>query len=81
MEMIEQKQNENTKLRNFIEENNFMGHCNDHSEERRFFELPESEKLKYCEDHRVLGNYLFSEGMLPKAAEQYQLVCLFLVFV
>jgi isopenicillin N synthase-like dioxygenase len=42
--------------------------------ERKFFELPELEKLQYCERHRMLGNYLYSEGMLPKAAEQYQMV-------
>lgn len=69
-----QKENEASRLNNFIEENNFMGHCNDHTEERKFFELPENEKLLYCERHRLLGNYLYSEGMLPKAAEQYQLV-------
>jgi hypothetical protein len=30
--------------------------------------------MKLCERHRILGNYLFQEGLYPKAAEQYQLV-------
>lgn len=50
-----------------------MGHYHDHSEERKLFSLPEKEKLKHCERYRSLGNYLFSEGIYPKAAEQYQL--------
>ena len=50
-----------------------MGHYHDHTEERKFFEKPEDEKMRYCEKHRRCGNYLYSEGMLPKAAEQYQL--------
>lgn len=50
-----------------------MGHYHDHSEERAFFEKPEDEKMRYCEKHRVYGNALYEEGMLPKAAEQYQL--------
>jgi hypothetical protein len=31
-ELKQQKINETTRLNNFIEENNFMGHCNDHTE-------------------------------------------------
>lgn len=50
-----------------------MGHYHDHSEERKFFEKPEDEKMRYCEKHRVYGNVLYDEGMLPKAVEQYQL--------
>lgn len=40
------------------------------------FELPEQDKMRRCESHRLLGNLLFSEGrhMAPKAAEQYKLV-------
>ena len=38
------------------------------------FNLPEEEKIKFCERHRILGNHLFEEGLLPKAAEQYQTV-------
>jgi hypothetical protein len=43
-------------------------------QERKMFNMPEEEKIKFCERHRVLGNYLFEEGLLPKAAEQYQTV-------
>ena len=50
-----------------------MGHYHDHREERVFFEKPEQEKMKYCERHRMYGNALYEEGMLQKAAEQYQL--------
>jgi tetratricopeptide (TPR) repeat protein len=50
-----------------------MGHYHDHSEERKIFNLPENEKLLFCEKFRILGNYLYSEGIYPKAAEQYQL--------
>lgn len=42
--------------------------------ERKIFELPEWEKMILCERHRAVGNYLFQEGLYPKAAEQYQLV-------
>ncbi len=51
----------------------FMGHYHDHHEERVFFEKPEVEKMAYCERHRVYGNALYQEGMIPKAAEQYKL--------
>jgi hypothetical protein len=37
------------------------------------FNLPENEKILFCEKFRALGNYLYSEGIYPKAAEQYQL--------
>jgi hypothetical protein len=45
-------------------------------QERAMFELPEEDKMRRCESHRLLGNFLFSEGkhMAPKAAEQYKLV-------
>ena len=48
-------------------------HAHDHSEERKLFEMDESKKKSYCERHRAKGNYLFYEGLYPKAAEQYQL--------
>lgn len=41
--------------------------------ERKIFELPEKEKFIYCERHRKMGNYLVTEGLLPKAAEQFQI--------
>lgn len=52
---------------------NAMGHNHDHSEERKFFSLPEVEKIRYCERYRVIGNALFSEGYFDKAAEQYRI--------
>jgi tetratricopeptide (TPR) repeat protein len=51
----------------------FRDHRHEHSEERRIFELPEHEKIETCERHRMLGNFLFREGLFGKAAEQYQL--------
>ncbi|CAE7754890.1 FKBP4 [Symbiodinium microadriaticum] len=36
------------------------------------FHLPETDKIRFCERHRILGNLLYEEGLLPKAAEQYQ---------
>eukprot|EP01041_Mallomonas_annulata_P002185 gene2185-4250_t len=51
----------------------YMGHHHNHEEEREFFNLPEHDKMKICEDHRLMGNFLFQEGLIPKACEQYQL--------
>jgi tetratricopeptide (TPR) repeat protein len=51
----------------------FMGHTHDHAKERNIFYLPEKEKLTICENHRQKGNFLFYEGIYPKAAEQYQI--------
>lgn len=51
----------------------FMGHTHDHGKERQIFYLPEEEKLAFCEKHRMKGNFLFYEGIYPKAAEQYQI--------
>jgi hypothetical protein len=48
-------------------------HVHDHSEERKIFELEEKDKKALCERHRAKGNYLFHEGLLPKAAEQFHL--------
>jgi tetratricopeptide (TPR) repeat protein len=53
--------------------NSDMGHYHDHSNERKMFSKPENEKYSYCERHRAIGNYLYSEGLIPKAAEQYQI--------
>ena len=47
-------------------------HMHDHSEERRFFQRPEDEKLRECERYRALGNGLYTEGILPKAAHMYK---------
>lgn len=31
-DLVQEKESEKSRLQNFIEENNFMGHCNDHTE-------------------------------------------------
>ncbi len=46
----------------------------DDCQERELFELPEKEKMVLCERHRLRGNFLFGEGVLVKAAEQYKTV-------
>jgi hypothetical protein len=43
-------------------------------QERKMFEQPEADKMAFCERHRLLGNFLYGEGVLPKAAEQYKTV-------
>jgi tetratricopeptide (TPR) repeat protein len=74
-ELRHEKDREEERFRKMVAEQqaDFLGHSHDHSEERKFFELPEPEKMSYCERHRIQGNYLFKEGVYPKAAEQYQL--------
>ncbi len=34
--------------------NPFMGHCNDHGEERRMFEMSEPDKMIFCEEKRIM---------------------------
>ena len=72
-ELNSQKQLYETQMASVAEKPDFMGHYHDHGEERKFFELPEEEKMVFCERHRALGNVLFEEGLLPKATEQYKL--------
>ena len=48
-------------------------HVHEHDKEKKIFEMKEKEKSAFCEKHRAKGNYLFQEGLYPKAAEQYQL--------
>jgi tetratricopeptide (TPR) repeat protein len=55
-----------------LEQHNPSQHYHDHSAERKFFELPEKEKMKQCERYRALGNGLYKEGLLPKAAHLYK---------
>ncbi len=50
-----------------------LGHVHDHSKERDFFRLPESEKFRTCEEYRSLGNYLFKEGNYALSLEKYQI--------
>lgn len=67
------KREEEDKITSLISNQQVMGHVHDHSIERQFFESSEEFKLKTCEDNRLIGNYLFSEGLFHKAAEHYQL--------
>lgn len=67
------KVQEESILEGIHNKNDALGHYHDHSKERGFFELPEKEKFAACEDSRIMGNYLFQEGIFPKAAEQYQI--------
>lgn len=71
--MEEKNKNEKNLLDQVKNVNSDMGHYHDHSIERTMFAKPENEKYSYCERHRAIGNYLYSEGLIPKAAEQYQI--------
>lgn len=64
---------EEEKLSKLESEGSFAGHTHDHKAERVFFQKPENEKMVFCEKHRVLGNYLFDEGNIPLAIEQYKI--------
>jgi len=72
-ELRELKTKEESKLRTVMERNTNLGHYHDHSEERKIFELPEREKMAFCERHRLLGNALHQEGCIHAAAENYKL--------
>ena len=50
-------------------------HQHDHSIERKFYLLPEEEKFHYCERHRTVGNYLFSEAQYESAVHSDILHC------
>jgi tetratricopeptide (TPR) repeat protein len=67
------KKREEATLESVMSRQENLGHYHDHSSERSFFEKPEEEKFQSCEDNRMLGNFLFREGMFPKAAEHYQI--------
>ncbi len=71
------KETEAKKVESLGSRPDFMGHYHDHSEERKLFLKPEKEKLQHCENYRCMGNYLFQEGIYPKAAEQYQIALSF----
>lgn len=64
---------EEAKMKAIIDKTDNLGHYHDHSKERQFFEKSENEKFIACEDNRLMGNYLFGEGMYTKAAEHYQI--------
>jgi|EP01033_Poteriospumella_lacustris_P001524 tetratricopeptide (TPR) repeat protein len=61
-----------SQIENLYNQKDVLGHVHDHSEERKFFHLPEEEKIRKCEQYKILGNYLFEEGMFDRAAKQYQ---------
>ena len=50
-----------------------LAHQHDHSIEREFYDRPESDKIFECEKHRRRGNFLFHEGNLDRASEQYKI--------
>lgn len=50
-----------------------LGHTHDHSKERLFYESSEETKFKECEKHRAMGNYLFKEGLIEKAVDNYEI--------
>lgn len=63
---------EEDKINQISNKTDCLGHAHDHSKEREFFEQSEEIKLQECEKYRAMGNYLFKEGLLVKAAENYQ---------
>lgn len=72
-ELKELSLQEKEKMKMLESGSNLLGHCNDHGIERELFEKSEKEKMQLCERHHMLGNYLFNEGLLPKAAENYHI--------
>ena len=54
-----------------------LAHHHDHAVEREFFDRPESAKTAECERHRRRGNFLFHEGNLDRACEQYKIALSF----
>lgn len=72
-DLREQKLMQEARVTTVMERNTNMGHYHDHSEERKLFEMPEQDKMLFCERRRLLGNALYEEGYLSKAAENYKL--------
>lgn len=72
-DLQQNKMQEEAKLDGILNKADTLGHYHDHSKERAFFERPENEKFAACEDNRLMGNYLFKEGVYAKAAEHYQI--------
>lgn len=71
-ELERTKEAAESQIENLYNQKDVLGHVHDHSEERKFFHLPEEEKIAKCEQYKTLGNYLFEEGMFDRAARQYQ---------
>jgi len=72
-DLREKKTSEEARLKTVMERQTNPGHYHDHTEERKLFDLPEEAKMALCERHRLLGNALFEEGCVHKAAESYRL--------
>ena len=72
-ELSSNKLKEEKKLDGILNKKESLGHYHDHSKERAFFELSEDDKLAACEENRKVGNYLYKEGVYPKAAEHFQI--------
>lgn len=72
-ELKELEKTEQQKYEAILSKMDPMGHSHDHSKEKDFFEQSEEDKIKRCEYHRLMGNYLYQEGMIPKAAESYKI--------
>jgi hypothetical protein len=64
---------EEARVAGILNKQDSLGHYHDHGKEREFYELPETDKMKHCEDNRVMGNYLFMEGAYNRAAEHYKI--------
>ena len=69
----EEIESERKKLSNIEIAEPILGHSHDRTEERKIFEMDEDVKIRFCEKHRAMGNYLFEEGNITKAANQYNL--------
>jgi hypothetical protein len=78
LEDLENKRRqEENRLESLSAKRDVMQHQHDHSIEKEFFDLPESVKMKKCDDHRYVGNYLFAQGSFARAAERYEIAVAF----
>ncbi len=68
-----EKKWEENRLQSLIEKQEVMQHHHDHSKEKEFFDQPDDIKIKQCDNHRILGNFLFEEGAFSRAAEKYEI--------
>jgi hypothetical protein len=73
-DLQDRKHEEESKLTSLYEKQEAFAHNHDHTIERQFFTLPETEKFQACRRHFRLGEYLLQEGMYHKALEQFQIM-------
>jgi tetratricopeptide (TPR) repeat protein len=71
-ELQEKKSVEETKIDSLIAKADNLGHVHDHSEERDFFQQPESVKFEQCISYRNLGNYYCWEGDFLSAVKAFE---------